>query len=244
MTFLDNFTPSIRFAYSRCEHSQSQMVFAERTGMRQKARRIKFAGWILNNWDFADFFLGSPDITYSKSQLAAQLYWWSYSWEEHFVPALLICEGSAYIYEAVASGKVNTFLHKNNMLTMQINFDRHSPIQVLKGTQDWEFFWLRFWKLRHFFVSNVKILRFYKKKIFDWAIIGGGTIFPRSPRTTRNEKTFWARSKNFFFSSSILDPKYDPILVFWKFNQLNAPGTTLCVDLGSKWQILFPLVWD
>ncbi len=41
-----------------------------------------------------------------------------------------------------------------------------------------------------------------------------------------------------------MDPKYDPILVFWKFNQLNAPGTTVCVDLGSKCQILFPLVWD
>ncbi len=112
----------------------------------------------------------------------------------------------------------------------------------LKGTQDWEFFWLRFWNLRHFQVcQNIKILQ---KKIFDWPIIGGGTIFPRSPRTTRNEKKFWARSKNFFFSSSVLDPKYDPILVFWKFNQLNAPGTTLCVALGSKCQILFPLVWD
>ncbi len=40
-----------------------------------------------------------------------------------------------------------------------------------------------------------------------------------------------------------LGPKiFDPILVFRKFNQLNAPGTTLCVDLGSKCQILFPLV--
>ncbi len=30
----------------------------------------------------------------------------------------------------------------------------------------------------------------FTKKNFDWAIIGGGTIFPRSPRTTRNEKKF------------------------------------------------------
>ncbi len=30
-----------------------------------------------------------------------------------------------------------------------------------KGTQDWEFFWLRFWNLRY-----VKILRFYKKKFW------------------------------------------------------------------------------
>ncbi len=36
----------------------------------------------------------------------------------------------------------------------------------LKGTQDWEFYWLRLWNLRYFFVSYVKILRFYKKKLF------------------------------------------------------------------------------
>jgi hypothetical protein len=29
-----------------------------------------------------------------------------------------------------------------------------------------------------------------QKKNFDWAIIGGDTIFPRSPRTTQNEKNF------------------------------------------------------
>ena len=38
-------------------------------------------------------------------------------------------------------------------------------------------------------------------------------IFPRSPRTTGNEKKFGARSKIFFFLSSILDPKYDLTLV-------------------------------
>jgi hypothetical protein len=35
--------------------------------------------------------------------------------------------------------------------------------------------------------QNIKILQ---KKLFDWAIIGGGTIFPRSPRATRNKKKF------------------------------------------------------
>jgi hypothetical protein len=46
-------------------------------------------------------------------------------------------------------------------------------LACIKGTQDWEFFWLRFWNLPNFFVSYVKILRFYKKKFFDWAIIWG-----------------------------------------------------------------------
>ncbi len=30
----------------------------------------------------------------------------------------------------------------------------------------------------------------FTKNFFDWPIIGGGTIFPRSPRTTGNEKKF------------------------------------------------------
>ena len=116
--------------------------------------------------------------------------------------------------------------------------------EYVKGTQDWEFFWLRFWNLRYFFVSYVKILRFYKKKILIGPLLGEVRFF-RVVLGLRGMKTkFWARSNFFLFFSSIMDPKYDPILVFWKFNQLNAPGTTLCVDLGSKCQILFPLVWD
>jgi hypothetical protein len=43
--------------------------------------------------------------------------------------------------------------------------------------------------------QNIKIL---KKKLFDWASIEGGTIFPRSPRTTRNEKKFELGQKNIF----------------------------------------------
>jgi hypothetical protein len=74
-----------------------------------------------------------------------------------------------------------------------------------KGTKDWEFFWLRFWNLYYFFVSYVKILRFYPKK-FDWAIIGVGTIFPRSPRTTQNEKKMLVRSKKFFNFFFICEP--------------------------------------
>jgi hypothetical protein len=42
--------------------------------------------------------------------------------------------------------------------------DQRQNPHLVKGTQDWEFFWLRFLNLRYFFVSYVKILRFYKKK--------------------------------------------------------------------------------
>jgi hypothetical protein len=40
-----------------------------------------------------------------------------------------------------------------------------------KGIQDWDFFWLRFWNLYYFFISYVKILRFYKK-IFIRPLLG------------------------------------------------------------------------
>ena len=38
---------------------------------------------------------------------------------------------------------------------------------LLKGTQDWDFFWLRFWNLYYLFISYVKILIFYKN--FFWS---------------------------------------------------------------------------
>ncbi len=46
--------------------------------------------------------------------------------------------------------------------------------------------------------------------------------------------------KSIFFS--FMNPSYEPILVFPKFDPLTAPGLALCVDLGPKCKILFPLV--
>ncbi len=63
-------------------------------------------------------------------------------------------------------------------------------------------------------------------------------------KTTQNGKKFWARSKIFFLFFSFMNPLYDPILVFSKFDPLTASGMALCVDLGPKCQILFLLVWD
>jgi hypothetical protein len=77
--------------------------------------------------------------------------------------------------------------------------------------------------------------------MFDWASIRGGTIFPHSLKTTRNEKNFeLGRKKLFIFS--FMNPLYEPILVFPKFDPLTAPGMALCVDLGPKCQNLFCLV--
>jgi hypothetical protein len=42
----------------------------------------------------------------------------------------------------------------------------------LKGTQDWDFFWLRFWNLYYFFIIYVKILRFYQKIFLIRPLLG------------------------------------------------------------------------
>ncbi len=80
------------------------------------------------------------------------------------------------------------------------------------------------------------------KKFFDWTIMGGATIFPRSPRTTRNEKKFQDRPKNFLSKKSyMMTLKYFLIIDFPKFEPLTAAEMALCGNLGPKCQNLFPL---
>jgi hypothetical protein len=47
----------------------------------------------------------------------------------------------------------------------------------LKGTQDWDFFWLRFWNLYYFFIIYVKILRFYKQIFLIRPLLGEMRFF-------------------------------------------------------------------
>ncbi len=82
------------------------------------------------------------------------------------------------------------------------------------------------------------------KKFFDWTILGGTTIIPRSLRTTRNEKNFQDRPKFFFFFKSYMTLKYFLITDFPKFDPLKATEMALCGNLGPKCQNLFPLVSD
>ncbi len=80
--------------------------------------------------------------------------------------------------------------------------------------------------------------------MFDWTILGGATIIPRSLRTTRKEKNFQDRPKFFLFFKSYMTPKYLLIIDFPKFDPLTATELALCGDLGPKCQNLFPLVSD
>jgi hypothetical protein len=96
--------------------------------------------------------------------------------------------------------------------------------------------------LRNFFFSYLKILRFYQKNFLIGPLLGEVKFFRVVLGLRGMTKNFELGQIFFIFFPSIMDPKYDPIVVFLKFNQLNAPGTTLCADLESKCQILFPLV--
>ena len=72
-------------------------------------------------------------------------------------------------------------------------------MNVLKGTQDWEFFWLRFWNLRYFFVSYVKILSFYQKKFLIGPLLGEVRFFRVVLGLREMKKNFELGQKNNFF---------------------------------------------
>jgi hypothetical protein len=72
------------------------------------------------------------------------------------------------------------------------------------------------------------------KKYFDWTVMGGAMIFPRSLRTTRNEKSFQDRPKFFEFLKSNMTLKYLIIIDFPKFDPLTSAEMASCGNLGPK----------
>ncbi len=80
------------------------------------------------------------------------------------------------------------------------------------------------------------------KNVFDWAIMGGPTIIPRSLKTTQNEKKFQGRPKKILFLKSNMTLKYLLIIDFPKFDPLTVAEMALCGTLGPKCQNVFPLV--
>jgi hypothetical protein len=74
--------------------------------------------------------------------------------------------------------------------------------------------------------------------------MGGATIIPRSPKTTRNEKFFQDKPNLFLFFKSYMTLKYLLIIDFPKFDLVTAAEMALCGNLGPKCQNLFPLVSD
>ncbi len=111
-----------------------------------------------------------------------------------------------------------------------------APIAGLKGTLEWEFFWLRFWILSYFIVTYAKMIRFWGKNFLIGPLWRELRLFRVVLRLRGMKKIFWARSKKYFIFFPFMNPLHEPILVFPKFDPLTAPGMALCVNLGPNCQ--------
>ncbi len=77
----------------------------------------------------------------------------------------------------------------------------------IKGTQNWDFFWLRFWNLYYFFVSYVKISRFNQKNFFIGQFWGEVRFF-HVVLGLRGIKTVFNLGKKKFFLQHHIWPLY------------------------------------
>jgi hypothetical protein len=92
-----------------------------------------------------------------------------------------------------------------------------------------------------FTICYVKILRFYRKFFWFVPLLGELRFFRVVLRLCVMKKNFEGGKKKFVFFS-FMNPLYEPILVFPKFDLFTASGMALSVNLGPKCQNLFPLV--
>jgi hypothetical protein len=75
---------------------------------------------------------------------------------------------------------------------------RSTCVNSFKGTQEWEFFWLRFWILYYFIVSYAKILRFCKKNFMIGPVLEEVRFFRVVPGLRGMKKIFELGQKNIF----------------------------------------------
>ncbi len=79
-------------------------------------------------------------------------------------------------------------------------------------------------------MQNIKIL---PKKFLIGPLLG---------ETTQNEKNLELGQKKCLLFFSFVNPLYETLPVFPKFNPITASGMALSVNLGPKCKNLFPLV--
>jgi hypothetical protein len=70
----------------------------------------------------------------------------------------------------------------------------------------------------------------------------GAMIVPRNLKTKRNKKFIKIGQHFFLFLKSYMTLLYLLIIDFYKIRFINSLGMALCVNLGPKCKILFPLV--
>ncbi len=93
---------------------------------------------------------------------------------------------------------VSSLLRDITLHTRDDSLCRARICRSFKGTQEWEFFWLRFWILYYFIVSYVKILRFCKKNFLIGPVLEEVRFFRVVLGLRGMKKIFLAGSKNIF----------------------------------------------
>ncbi len=86
--------------------------------------------------------------------------------------------------------------------------------------------------------QNIKVL---PKKILIGPLLGEVRFF-RAVLGLRRMKKYYEFGQKFFYFFLFVNPLYELILVFPKFDPITAPEMALRVNLGPKCQHLFPLV--
>ncbi len=93
---------------------------------------------------------------------------------------------------------------------------------VFKGTQEWEFFWLRFWILYYFIVSYVKILRFCKKNFLIGPVLEEVRFFRVVLGLCGMKKFFELGQKNIFLFFFIYEPFIWANTSFFEIRSING----------------------
>ncbi len=136
----------------------------------------------------------------------------------------------------------------------RFDLDSGTVTTWLKGTQEWEFFWLRFWILYYFIVSYVKILRFCKKNFLIWPVLEKVRFFCVVLGLRGMKKFFELGQKN-IFNFFIYEPFVWANTSFFEIRSINGGRDGFMCQFWAKMskfiplslrlsRIEFSLVWD
>ncbi len=120
------------------------------------------------------FFKETVDVARLPAQLAGrwgQMKWNSVQWgEKNALGRLEQPSRDKKTLYGPRSGTTSPTNQPRNSFQSRIHRSRKGVKASFKGTQDWEFFWLRFWILCYFIVSYAQILRYCKKQLSNQKI--------------------------------------------------------------------------
>jgi hypothetical protein len=83
--------------------------------------------------------------------------------------------------------------------------------------------------------------KIFGERFFDWSIMRGATIIPRSLQTTLSEKNFQDRPNFFFFFQIIYDPLIFADYRFSKIRSINSDRDGFMCQSWAKMSKFIPL---